>query len=365
MSADSDRIGTVIIGAGVLGCAIASRLARAGQIPWVLEQGPRIAEGVTSRNSGVIHAGLYYPPGSLKSQSCIRGQALLYEWCQTRKVAHRNCGKLIVAAESEVSDLEALFQNATASGADGLSWWNQAQLEADAPEVQAVRALFSKNTGVVDPYEFSQSLRLDAESLGAEFLFHTQVLGITVTSAGTELETTRGPILAERVINCAGLQSDVLAKLAGLSAYTIYPWRGHYFRIQNYAFKPERLIYPVKKKNAAGLGVHLTLDLAGGLRLGPDVESIDSKEDFSAPTPMIERRDAFFASASKYLRGLSPEQLVYDSCGIRPKLRSPRDSADPDFVIEKQDNGWIHLLGIESPGLTAALDLADRVVTIF
>jgi L-2-hydroxyglutarate oxidase LhgO len=358
-ASQSDRAEVVVIGAGIIGCAVAYEITAKGKSPIVLEQGPRIAEGVTSRNSGVIHAGIYYPPKSLKAESCIRGKALLYEWCQKSGVSHRKTGKWIVGTRSEESELGALYDNALASGATGLRWGTSDELCHDVPGLQDLIGVFSEETGIVDPYEYSNSLRVAAEEKGAVFVTNSRVTAIERTSEGYEITTTRGTLLADAVVNAAGLYADEVSEMVGIRKYKIYPWRGDYFRLaskQRYS----RLIYPVKKKKAAGLGVHLTLALDGSYRLGPDVEVAASKESFDVPIRLEEKRRLFFEAASKFLPDISIDQLSYADCGIRPKLRSPTDTEEKDFVLSEDLPGFINLIGIESPGLTASRDLAQR-----
>ncbi len=345
-----------------MGCAVAYALSKKGHDLFVLEKGPRIAEGTTSRNSGVIHAGIYYPPSSLKAMSCIRGKSLLYEWCQTRGVPHKAIGKWIVGGLEDEEALLQLYENAIASGATGLEMKTKDAIQNAVPGVKASLAIYSSETGIVDPYEYSRSLQIAAEENGAQFLTHTEVTAIERVSEGGSyrVSTTRGEIESEVVINAAGLYADEIAKLAGVQSYQIHPCRGHYFKLStksNY----RQLIYPVKKKKAAGLGIHLTLALDGSCRLGPDVEWVKGKEDYAPPLKLEQLTQQFLEAASSYLEGITLDQITYDSCGIRPKLRSPTDTDEKDFVLSQDLPGMINLVGIESPGLTAALDLADRV----
>lgn len=348
-----------MVGAGVVGCAVAHELTRHGHTPFVMEMGPRIAEGVTSRNSGVIHAGLYYSPGSLKADACIRGAALLYEWCEARHVPHKKTGKWVVGTDDETEELEAIFQNARASSAHGIELKKNVSL----PGVKCTQGLWSPNTGIVDPYEYSKSFRLAAEEKGAEFLVHTKVTGIERQGAGYLVHTTRGEMEVDAVINCAGLYADEVAAMAGAGSYTVHPWRGDYFTWST-SRTYDYLIYPVKKKNAPGLGVHLTLSLDGRMKFGPDVKLATSKEDFGEPANVEELRIKFCEAASKYLEGIRPEDFRYDTCGVRPKLRAPSDKEEKDFVISKDAPGFINLMGIESPGLTSSMDLAERAVRL-
>jgi len=359
----AERATVVVIGAGVVGCAVGHELSLRGLAPIILEKGPRIAEGTTSRNSGVIHAGIYYPPGSLKAESCIRGKELLYEWCAKYGVPHRKTGKWIVGSRSEEEDLSETLDNALKSGAKGVEWGKPEDLNR-LTGISAEVGLFSRETGIIDPYEYSLSFKKAAEEKGAQFLFNADVLGITrLPQGGYQLETSRGEIETDAVVNSAGLYADKIAEMVGVNKYKIYPWRGDYFRLKTNT-RYDHLIYPVKKKSAPGLGVHLTLGLDGSYRLGPDVFFSESKEDFSPPLRLEEKRQAFFDSASKYLKDLKLENLEYDFCGLRPKLRAPQDSGEKDFVLSEDLPSFINLIGIESPGLTAARDLAQRVTKL-
>lgn len=365
MNSQIEKVPAIVIGAGILGCAVAHKLASAGIEPWVFESGPRIAEGITSRNSGVIHSGIYYPPSSLKAKSCVRGQALLYEWCKKTGVPHRKTGKWIVAPLSARDSLFATFQNAQRSGAPGLTWVDQScKIEQALPAVIADFGIHCPASGIVDPYEYSRSFRISAESKGAQFLLGTPVLEIERLSTGNyRIDTARGQVESEIIINCGGLYSDEIAKRVGIDRYRIYPWRGDYFRLRS-PLQFDSLVYPFKPRGAAGLGVHLTLSLDGSYRLGPDIRYLGDKDDFSPPENLGEIKKLFLDAASAYLKDISLDQLSYDSCGIRPKLRSPEDDQEKDFILSEDLPGFVNMIGIESPGLTAALDLADRVISL-
>jgi L-2-hydroxyglutarate oxidase LhgO len=355
------EVDVAIVGGGVVGCAVASVLARAGRSVLLLESGPRLAEGVTSRNSGVIHSGLYYRPGSLKARTCVRGNALLYEWASAKGVPHARTGKLVVARDAEeVPDLEALAANARATGAPSVELVDGAFVHAREPTIAAAAALWCSDTGIVDAVELTRSLAADAAENGALVLTQARVLAIARTSSAYEIDTARGPVRAERVVNAAGLYADEVAALAGVTKYKVHPWRGDYFRFAP-ATPYRHLVYPVRRRGAAGLGVHLTLDLAGGCRLGPDVEHVARKDDYS---PREDKLPAFLAAARTLLGDIRPEQLAYDGCGIRPKLRAPSDPDEKDFVVAEDLPGFVNLVGIESPGLTAALALAEMVRTL-
>ena len=350
-----------VVGAGIVGCALASALARRGRAVVVLERAEREATGITSRNSGVIHSGLYYPPGSLKSETCLRGQALLYAWATAQGVPHARTGKLVVARdEPEEAALAALHANAIAAGARGLRWISGSEVARREPALPAMRvALWCEHSGIVDPHAFASSLRADAERLGATFVTRCELQAISPTSSGLRLETTRGELEVGALINAAGLDADRVAALAGVAAPQIYPCRGDYFRLHTPG-RHRHLVYPVKAPGSPGLGVHLTLELDGGMRLGPDAEYVASRDDFG---PAEHKHAVFLAAAQALLGPLAPAQISYDGCGIRPKLRGPGEAHERDFVI-LEGPASVHLVGIESPGLTAALALAERVAAM-
>ena len=359
-----DKVDVAIIGAGVLGCAIASALARDGRTVVVLESGPRIGEGVTSRNSGVIHSGLYYPPGSLKALCCVEGNRRLYEWAARKGVAHAKLGKLVVARAHQLEALSKLEANAAASGSSGVERVGAAQFVEREPALQPAgyaEALWCAETGIVDPYELTRSFLVDAESRGAMLLVQAAVTGIQKHGDGWHLETGRGPLVAERVVNSAGLSADDIARLAGVTRHRVYPCRGDYFSLAT-PVRYSRLIYPLKDPASPGLGMHLTLDLGGRARIGPDAEYCERKDDFAGNDSKREK----FRAAAEALLGITIrlEQVNYDSCGIRPKLRGPTDPAEVDFVVAEDLPGLVNLVGIESPGLTASMALASRVAAL-
>ncbi|MEZ4448874.1 MAG: FAD-dependent oxidoreductase [Nannocystaceae bacterium] len=350
----------VIIGAGVVGAAIAAAAADGRRSVLVLEAGAREGGGVTSRNSGVIHSGLYYPPTSRKARTCLRGQALLYAWAADHGVAHARTGKLVVARSLDhVAALEALAANAAAAGAQGLRLCDGAEAAALEPALPTVAAaLWCPNTGVVDPHGLTRSLRAAAERQGAIFALRAPVTAITPTSGGFAVESGDDVVLAGAVVNAAGLEADRVAAMIGVDEFTIYPCRGDYFRLRARG-RYRRLVYPVRPPGSPGLGVHLTLELDGGVRLGPDAEYVDARDDFR---PRADKHAAFHAAAEALLGPIDPDDLRYDGCGIRPKLRAPGEAAERDFVVHVGPAGCVHLIGIESPGLTAALALAEEVV---
>jgi len=367
----------VIIGAGVVGCAIAKELSGPNVEIHLLEKNPKPGEGITSRNSGVIHAGLYYPPDSLKAKLCVEGRSLLYEWCEKKEVPHRKTGKLIIGhseghkpEESQEGDLRVIYENAIASGVSSrdLKWISKDEILRISPYIKGDIALHSRESGIVDAAALCHSFYADALSRGAQFHFNCEVRRIERYSSGYLVYTSRAEIDSDIVINAAGLYADEMARLVGIDRYQIYPWRGDYFKIK-LPYSISTLVYPARKSNASGLGIHLTIDTTSQTFLGPDCEpqnpsvgfqiknraNFDEKEDFSERPEKLMK---FYESASHLLSGIKPEMLSYETCGIRPKLRAFDSQEEKDFVISEDLPGFFNLVGIESPGLTASLAIA-------
>ena len=364
-----DGFDVVVIGAGVVGLAIAARLAGGRRSVLVLERETGIARGVTSRNSEVIHAGIYYPPGSLKASSCVEGRERLYAWCEARRVDHRRTGKLIVATEpAEVATLEPLFEKGRANGVAGLELIDTAACRALEPSVRAHAAIHSPVTGIVDAHGFCASLLAEAEAKGAILALAKDVVGLSRVASGWRVdvvaEAGAESISAEIVVDAAGLDADRIAALAGIDvdAHRLrqHPCKGDYFVLgPGHAVQASRLIYPVPQQ--AGLGIHLTLDLAGRPRFGPDATYVEARDDFEVDATKAKR---FGEAVARYLPDLAGATLAPDYAGIRPKLAGPGE-AFRDFVVEEGSSwgapGFVGCLGIESPGLTASLALAERV----
>lgn len=349
----------IIIGAGVVGCAIAKELSESNSEVHILEKNSKTGEGVTSRNSGVIHAGLYYPPHSLKARLCIEGRGLLYDWCEKKGVPHRKTGKMIVASLAEEEALRNLYNNAISSGVlpSDLRSISKKEIQRISPHIQGDIALHSLQSGIVDAEALCHSFYVDAAHRGALFHFNCEVTKIERSASSTLIHTSRGDLEADIVINAAGLCADDIAKLAGIDRYAIYPWRGDYFKV-NLPYLIDILVYPVRKPHATGLGIHLTIDLNSQTFLGPDSEPSHSKEDFSERPEKLMK---FYEAASDLLSGLKPEMLTYETCGIRPKLRSFDSNEEKDFIISEDLPGFFNLIGIESPGLTASLAIVRHV----
>ena len=349
----------VVIGAGAVGAACAHELCRTGASVFVLEKEMAAGRGTTSRNSGVIHAGIYYPKDSLKADLCIRGNQLLYEWCERHRVSYLKCGKVITAAdESDVPLMEKLYASAIECGARGLEIITAKELSDREPLARGVAGIWSATTGIVDGESLTKSLLDSAIETGlCDVLFGAEIKALEKQGDNWLVTSSRGEIRTRGVVNSAGLYADEVAKLAQIDSYTIHPCRGDYFKLtSDYRFRT--LVYPTKKPGAPGLGIHVTLDLAGFARLGPDAEYVASKTDY-APRP--DKHEKFFEASKKLIPNLKREHLTYDMAGIRPKLRAQAEPAEKDFVISQDKPGLINLVGIESPGLTASVAIAERV----
>jgi len=381
----------IIIGAGVVGLAVARQLARRNRKLAILEKHDSFGQETSSRNSEVIHAGIYYPRDFLKSLLCVEGNRLLYAWCRERNVPHAGIGKLIVATTAEEeSSLEAIRSAAAQNGVPGLELLGKKQLLSLEPEVSALAALLSPTTGIIDSHRLMQSLLLAAEDKGAMMSYRAKVTAIAFDGAGYDLEINNGEyrIRAKTVINSAGLHADQIAALAGIDidarGYRLKPCKGNYFSASP-APRLRRLVYPVPMKNNIGLGIHATLDLTGRVRFGPDSRYLDREEILSLTGSQNgpdrprqaaihlyqvdeDRKDAFADAIRKYLPGFDAAALHPDMSGIRPKLQGPGDPVT-DFIIREESScgypGFINLIGIESPGLTACLAIAGHIENNF
>ncbi len=361
----TDSIECVVIGAGVVGLAVARALALRGRETLILEAESAIGTATSSRSSEVIHAGIYYPAGSAKARFCAAGSRLLYEFCAARGVEHRRCGKLIVAAdESQIPALRSIEDMGRANGVADLRWLTGGEARALEPQLNSVAALSSPSTGIVDSHDFMLALQGDFEQAGGVIGLRSPLLSGRYDGRRIHLQAGTADavsLAASVVINCAGLHAqDVAHRIDGVPKSSIpaaYFAKGNYFVLKTKTpFR--RLVYPVPEP--AGLGVHATLDLAGQARFGPDVEWVE-RPDFT-----IDPRRArnFYAAIRRYWPGLPDGSLQPGYAGIRPKLTGPGEPA-ADFLIQGPDvhgvQGLVNLYGIESPGLTSALAIAEHV----
>ena len=359
-----DKVDCIVIGAGVVGLAVARAMALSGREVMVLEATNAIGTGTSSRNSEVIHAGIYYPPGSMKAQLCVQGKHMLYDYCAERGIGFSRCGKLIVATSpSQVGQLQSIIAKAVANGVHDLVLLTREQAQAMEPQLECVAAIHSPSSGIVDSHALMLSLQGDIENAAGCVVLNTAVAHIIRVQAAIEIIAIDGTELsAKTVINAAGLNAPAVARcIKGLDAQYVPPtfWaKGNYFTLSGKS-PFSCLIYPVPE--AAGLGVHLTIDLGGQARFGPDVEWVDSPDDLAVDPS---RGDAFYAEVRKYWPALKDGALHASYAGIRPKLQGPGIAAG-DFVIQGPAvhgvPGLVNLFGIESPGLTSSLALGEAV----
>ncbi len=363
-----EAVECVVIGGGIIGLAVARALAHAGREVLLLEKERWIGQDTSSRNSEVIHAGLYYPEGSLKARFCVEGRKKLYAYCAERDVPHKRIGKLVVGvSDDEIATLKRVIKHAEAAGVTDLEWLDGKDARSMEPALNCVAAFHSPSTGIIDSHALMLAYQTDAEHAGASVVLRAPVLEGRVTRDGFTLEvggSEQMTLDCKLLINSAGLYAPSLARrIAGIPAATIpqdYYCRGVYFTLAGRApFK--RLVYPVPEH--AGLGVHLTLDMAGAARFGPDTEWIDGIDY----TVDARRGDKFYAAIRTYWPGIADGALQPGYAGIRPKISGPKEPA-ADFVIAgPQSHGvpnLVNLFGIESPGLTASLAIADHVVSL-
>ncbi|PJI97684.1 L-2-hydroxyglutarate oxidase LhgO [Acidovorax sp. 69] len=363
----TDVVDCVVVGAGVVGLAVARAMALRGREVMVLESADAIGTGTSSRNSEVIHAGLYYSTGSLKARLCVQGKEMLYAYCAERGVPHRRCGKLLVATSAaQLASLESIQERAQANGVLDLQWLSRDAALALEPALECVGALHSPSTGIVDSHALMLALQGDLEHAGGIVALNSPLALAEYAQDAINLEAKDGTRLQARtVINAAGLSAPALAAcFAGLAPAHVpaaHYAKGSYFTLAGKA-PFSHLIYPVPE--AAGLGVHLTLDLGGQAKFGPDVQWVESADDLLVDPA---RGDAFYAEVRKYWPALQDGALAPGYAGIRPKIHGANAPA-ADFVIQGPAvhgvPGLVNLFGIESPGLTSALAIAEHVAAL-
>ena len=362
-----ESVDCVVIGAGVVGLAVARALAQAGREVIIIEREPWIGAHTSSRNSEVIHAGIYYPHGSRKARACVEGRKLLHRYCDEHGVPYRRCGKFIVATDAaEVTTLAKVHEQARANGVE-LVWLSATEACAREPALHCLGALESPETGIIDSHALMLAYQGDAEAAGAMLAFNAPLERGYIDTRGVVLDIGGADpmrLRASLVVNSAGLWAPLVAsQIESMRAVpTAYFCKGNYYALSS-KVPFSRLIYPMH--NNAGLGVHLTLDLGGQARFGPDTEWVGTQgyaPDYSVDPA---RADGFYAQIRRYWPALPDASLTPSYAGLRPKLGAAGDPAC-DFVLQSTDEhgvpGWINLYGIESPGLTASLALADEVL---
>ena len=362
------EVNVAIVGAGVVGLAVAAETCRICNNVYVFEKNHTFGLETSSRNSQVIHAGIYYPPETLKAGLCVEGRHLLYQLCEKYGVGCRKTGKLVVASdESEIEELEEICQLGLANGVDDLTFLSRSELKVLEPDVKGNAGLLSLSTGIIDCYGLMALLHRQAIEEGAKFVFDTEVIGVEQTGENYRVQIKEGSdyseLLAHVVINAAGLGCDRLAQSVGIdidaAGYRLHYCRGEYFSLNpGGKYSVKRLVYPVPPKES--LGIHVTPTLDGGIRLGPDARYIDEL-DYSMDGS---QKEIFYRSVKRFLPPIELADLSPDFVGIRPKLQAP-DEDFRDFIIAHEADkglpGLIDLIGIESPGLTACLAIAKRV----
>jgi glycerol-3-phosphate dehydrogenase len=371
-----DRVNIVIIGGGVVGCAVARAVSEHWSDVFLVEQMPKLGMGASTRNSGVIHSGIYYPPGSLKARLCVAGNRMLHEFCATHRVPHRNCGKMVVAQDAkQEAALEHLAENGRANGVAGLRLIDRAAVRAREPHIQAAAALEVPSTGIISAEDLIKTLARMATDHGASLLTRTRVVrldpradSIAVTlieGDGSEgAEPSEETIEARCVINCAGLYADEIAAMLGNHNYRIYPVRGEYCElVRAKSYLINNLVYPLPHADGLSLGVHLTRTLWGTVLVGPTADYVAEKNDYERSRLPVEE---FVRRAKSMLPEIEAADLQLAYSGIRAKLVPPGHAGIADFVIARDTKvpRAIQLIGIESPGLTSSLAIAEQVVSL-
>ncbi|GAB4294768.1 MAG: NAD(P)/FAD-dependent oxidoreductase [Marinilabiliales bacterium] len=363
-----------IIGAGVVGLAIAAELSKYYTDIYVIERHLKFGQETSSRNSEVIHSGIYYPQGSLKAKMCVEGKTLLYQYCNEKNIPHKAIGKLIVATDKEeVIQLETIYKQAKSNGVNDHKLLNLEETKALEPNINAFTSIFFPTTGIIDVSSLMKQLETDACLNNTQFVYGTEVTQIKKINHGYEViindsDNNKYSFTTKIVINAAGLDADTVSFSAGIMdpTYQLYYCKGDYFSIINGKNKLlKHLIYPVPPRDKTSLGIHSTLDLTKRLKLGPDVTYLNNREIIYQVNK--ESKLKFYESAVKFLPFIELNDLVPDQAGIRPKLQGQGDKVR-DFIIKEESNngypGFVNLIGIESPGLTSCLAIAKYVKSL-
>jgi L-2-hydroxyglutarate oxidase LhgO len=360
-----------IIGAGVVGLAIAEKVSEEHKNVFLIEKHMSFGQETSSRNSEVIHAGIYYTKDSLKSRLCVKGKRMLYDYCRKYDVPYNNCGKLIVAtSENEIPVIEGIRQTAIKNGVDDLSFIGREEIAGLEPKIFALKALFSPSTGIVDSHVLMKQYETNASNNGCQIVYGSEVTGIIKIKGGYKItlldaDKQNYSFTTKIIINSAGLTSDKISEMVGITDENlkILFCKGEYFRInppKNRLIK--RLIYPVPHHNMEGIGIHVTIDMGGGVKLGPDVKYLESNiYDYKLTAS---KQEAFYLSAKKFLPFLEFEDLAPEMAGIRPKIQKPGEPLRDFYIMEESKRGFpgfINLIGMESPGLTSSIAIAKYV----
>jgi L-2-hydroxyglutarate oxidase LhgO len=368
-----NRADVTIIGAGVIGLTIAAQIAGKGWEAYVLEKNETFGLETSSRHSGVIHAGIYYPRNSLKARLCLAGNHALYKLSEERGIGCRKLGKMIVATtDKEISELEILLDRGQRNGVEGLRILSRHDMRELEPNVDGVAALFSPSTGIIDSHALMKYFIAKAMEGGVQIAYQAKAVAIEKIAEGYKVTVEDGsgefPFMTRVLINCAGLQSDRVAELAGIdivkAGYKLYYCKGEYFSVASGKSKlVKRLIYPVPTPKVTSVGIHATFDLEGRMRLGPGIEYVESL-NYAVNN---QHQQLFYDSVRKFLPFIEYDDLEPEMAGIRPKLQGPNEDIK-DFVIRDEGDkglpGFINLVGIESPGLTAAPAIAEYVLSL-
>jgi L-2-hydroxyglutarate oxidase LhgO len=360
-----------IIGAGIVGLAIAEKISEKHENVFLIEKNLSFGQETSSRNSEVIHAGIYYTRDSLKAKLCVEGKWLLYDYCKKYDIPFNNCGKLIVATtQEEIAVIEGIRQTALRNGVDDILVLEKDQIAELELNIFAMKALFSPSTGIIDSHSLMKQYETNAINNGCQIVYGSEVTGISQIKNGYKVELFDADknyysFSTGIVINSAGLTSDKVSELVGISddSLKIIFCKGEYFRINPPKNKLiSRLIYPVPHPNMEGIGIHVTIDLGGGVKLGPDVKYLESNVyDYRLTAS---KQEAFYQSAKKFLPFLEFDDLAPEMAGIRPKIQKPGEPLRDFYIMEESDRGYpgfINLIGIESPGLTSSIAIAKYV----
>jgi len=360
-----------IIGAGVIGLAIAEKITAERRNVFVIEKHPTFGQETSSRNSEVIHAGIYYTKDSLKARLCVEGKKLLYDYCKKNDVPFNNCGKLIVAtSDDEISIIEGIRQTAVKNGVDDLVVLDRHQIAAMEPNIFALKALFSPSTGIVDTHSLMKRYETNAVNNGCQIVYGSEVKGIDRIENGFRIflldaDQKDYSFTTNIVINSAGLSADKISEMVGINdeKLKILFCKGEYFRVNPPKNRlVSRLIYPVPHQNMEGIGIHVTIDMGGGVKLGPDVKYLDSNVyDYKVTAS---KQEEFYRSVKKFLPFLKFDDIAPEMAGIRPKIQRPGEPQRDFYIMEERRRGFpgfINLIGMESPGLTSSISIAKYV----